>query len=233
MKAPHRSSAASRLLRCRSAAVVAATFLVAGPAGAQEAGSQLPITVDADYVDIDGKTSMLVYRGLRLTQGNIAIQADRGRASNLEFGDSVWHLEGNVVIDTGSGHLESESADLTFGEHRLRTAVVTGSPATFRLQRPGSEAVTYAEAGKLVYDFPKGIVEFSGKATISEGGNRISSEYLVYNIEEQRIKAQSGSEADSKVKITYTPEDPAGATPEDDSSDDSGEDQGTDEAGGR
>ena len=233
MKSPHRPPAASRLLRCYPAALCAAALLAAAPAGAQEPGSQLPITVDADYVDIDGKTSMLVYRGLRLTQGNIAIQADRGRASNLEFGDSVWHLEGNVVIDTQNGHLESETADLTFGEHRLRSAVVTGSPATFRLQRPGSEAETSAEAGKLVYDFSKGIVEFSGNATISEGGNRISSEYLVYNIEEQRIKAQSGTAGDSKVKITYTPENPAGGTPEDESAEDAEDDQGTDEAGGR
>lgn len=233
MKVPHRLSAAGCFLRHRSVALLVAALVTAGPAGAQEPGLQLPITVDADYVDIDGKTSMLIYRGLRLTQGSIAVQADRGRASNLEFGDSVWHLEGNVVIDTQNGHLESETADLTFGEHRLRSAVVTGSPATFRLQRPGSEAVTYAEAGKLAYDFSKGTVEFSENATITEGGNRISSEYLLYNIEEQRIKAQSGSEGDSKVKITYTPEDPTGAVPEEQPPENSGDDQGSDEAGGR
>ena len=49
-------------------------------------------------------------------------------------------------------------------------------------------------------------MEFSGDAIISEGGNRISSSYLLYNIVEQRISAQSSGEGDEKVKITVIPE---------------------------
>lgn len=177
---------------------------------------------------------MLMYRGLRLTQGNIAVQADEGRASSLDFEDSIWHLSGNVVIDVRNGHVESETADLNFRNHQLQTAVITGSPATFRIQRPGSGAVTYAEAGKLVYDFSDGVVEFSGGATITEGGNRISSDYLVYNIDEQRIQAQSGGDGDSKVKITYTPEDPAEAAEDADAdAADESQDDPENEAGGR
>jgi lipopolysaccharide export system protein LptA len=222
------------------AALLVAAGVAAGAAGAQEPDLELPIQVDAESVDYDGKASMLMYRGLRLTQGNIAIQADRGRASSLDFQNSVWHFAGNVVIDVRNGHLESEAADLAFEIHKLQEAVVTGSPATFRMQRPGSDTVTYAEAGKLVYDFSKGVVEFSGNATITEGGNRISSEYLVYNIEEQRIKAQSGGEGDSKVKITYTPEDSAEpatdneTATEEDAADETGQDQDDPgEAGGQ
>ena len=54
--------------------------------------------------------------------------------------------------------------------------------------------VTYAEAGQVDYDFDEGIVEFSDNATITEGGNQISSNFLVYNILEQRINAQSTGE---------------------------------------
>jgi lipopolysaccharide export system protein LptA len=73
------------------------------------------------------------------------------------------------------------------------------------MSRPGSDQVTYAEAGRLVYNFDEGIVEFSDQATITEGGNQISSSYLVYNIREQRINASSGGEGDPRVRITYTP----------------------------
>jgi lipopolysaccharide export system protein LptA len=73
------------------------------------------------------------------------------------------------------------------------------------MKRPGSDKITYAEAGRLEYDFDAGIVEFSEQATITEGGNQISSNYLVYNIKDQRINAQSGGEGDEKVRITYTP----------------------------
>jgi lipopolysaccharide transport protein LptA len=146
-----------------------------------------------------------MFRGLRLSQGQIGVSADQGRASKLDFQDSVWRFEGNVVIDVEDGHIECASADLKFTDHTLRLASIKGSPATFALRRPGSDEVTYGEAGQLEYDLSTGIVEFAGNATITEGGNQISSGYLVYNIAEQRINAQSTGNGDEKVKITSPP----------------------------
>jgi lipopolysaccharide transport protein LptA len=172
---------------------------------AQEEDLRLPISLDADSTDYDGKSSMLMFRGLRLSQGNLGIQADEGRASKLDFEDSVWHFSGNVIIDVENGHIESHVADLTFSGHQLKLAIITGAPATFEMQRPDTDEITYAEAGRLDYDFTTGVVAFSEQATITEGGNQISSNYLVYNIIEQRINAQSGGDSDEKVRITYTP----------------------------
>lgn len=194
---------------------------LSGSALAQETDLQLPISLDADSTDYDGKSSMLMFSGLKLTQGNIGIQADVGRASNLDFEDSVWQFSGNVVIDVENGHIECESADLRFSGHQLHLANITGSPATFRMQRPDSDVVTYAEAGKLQYDFTDSVVEFSDNAKITEGGNQISSDYLVYNIKEQRINAQSAGDGKPKVKIIYTPQD--SANPETDNQDSSEE----------
>jgi lipopolysaccharide export system protein LptA len=179
-------------------------LVAAWPAHAQQQDLDLPISVDADSVDYDGKTSMLMYTGLKLSQGRISVQADEARASSLDFEDSVWHFRGNVVIDGPQGHVECETADVRFQGHELRSARVTGSPATFELRRPDSESPTRAQAQSLVYDFAENVVEFSGDAVITEGGNRISSDYLVYNITEQRIKAQSSG--DGKVRIKYTPD---------------------------
>jgi lipopolysaccharide transport protein LptA len=180
-------------------------ILLPGLLLAQAVDSQLPISLDADSTNYDGKNSMMMFSGLRLSQGQIGVQADSGRASKLDFQDSVWHFEGNVVIDVENGHIECDSADLQFVGHTLRIASIEGSPATFEMQRLGSDEVTYAEAGKLEYDLAAGVIEFSGNAVITEGGNQISSSYLVYNIAEQRINAQSSASGDEKVKITYTP----------------------------
>lgn len=187
--------------------VLATLLLVLSPALAlaQTDDLRLPISLDAESTAYDGKSSMLMFQGLRLSQGNIGIVADEGRATQLDFEDSVWHFSGNVVIDVENGHMESNAADLEFSGYQLRRATITGSPATFEMKRPGSEQVTYAEAGRLVYKFDEGIVEFSEEATITEGGNQISSSYLVYNIREQRINASSGGEGDPRVRITYTP----------------------------
>ncbi|MBT8440782.1 MAG: lipopolysaccharide transport periplasmic protein LptA, partial [Gammaproteobacteria bacterium] len=151
----------------------------------------------------------LMFRGLRLTQGTIGIEADEGRASNLDFEDSVWQFSGNVIIDVENGHIECDTADLQFTEHQLTLATIAGQPATFELKRPGSDETTYAEAGKLRYDLLAGTIEFSGDAVITEGGNQIASEYLVYNILKQRINAQGSPDGDGKVRITYTPKDDA------------------------
>jgi lipopolysaccharide transport protein LptA len=195
----------SRKYAFLAAAAVAATLSLT--AAAQEPDLRLPISVDADSVAYDGKNSMLMYRGLKLNQGSIGIEADEGRASNLDFEDSVWEFRGNVAIDVENGRVECDSAHLKFSGHQLQRATIIGSPASFEMQRPGSETVTHAEAGRLEYDFETGVIEFSDQASITEGGNQISSDYLVYNIEAQRINARSAGEGEPRVKIIYTPSD--------------------------
>lgn len=181
-------------------------LLLSGLAAAQTSDLRLPITLAADSTDYDGKSSMMMFRGLRLSQGTTNIEADEGRATKIDFEDSVWHFDGNVVIDVEAGHIESDSAELHFKDTQLKLAIIVGTPATFALQRPESDEITHAEAGRLKYDLDAGTVEFSEDAVIAEGGNRISSSYLLYNIIEQRINAQSSGEGDEKVKITVIPQ---------------------------
>lgn len=190
--------------------LIALLLLLPGAASAQITDLRLPISLDADSTAYDGKNSMLMFRGLRMSQGSIGIEAEEGRASNLDFNDSVWQFSGNVIIDVENGHIECDSADLQFTDHQLTLATITGTPATYEIKRQGSEETTYAEAGKLRYDLLAGTIEFSGDAVITEGGNQIASNYLVYNILEQRINAQGSPDGDGRVRITYTPKDAAG-----------------------
>ena len=186
---------------------IVASLLLPSIAAAQDndLDMRLPMDIDADNTTIDGKNSMIIFNGLRLTQGRVSIQADEGRATRMELEDSTWHFTGNVIIDVGAGHIECDAAELLFDEFRLKRAIVTGSPAIYDLRRPGSEEITHAESGRLDYDVDKGVIEFSDQATITEGGNQITSTVLVYNIAEQRINADSSGEDDDRVRITYTP----------------------------
>lgn len=183
-----------------------AALLIPEPVNAQITDTRLPISLDADSTSYDGVNSMLVFRGLKLSQGRISIEADEARASKLDFEDSIWEFSGSVIIDIENGHIEADLASLQFVSHDLKIATIEGSPATFELQRTGSDDTTYAEAGRLEYDLDSETIEFSDDARITEGGNQISSSFLVYNITEKRVSAQS-SGADDKVKITYTPVD--------------------------
>jgi lipopolysaccharide transport protein LptA len=186
---------------------------------------RLPMDIDANNTTFDGKNSMIIFNGLRLTQGTVSIQADEGRATRMELEDSTWQFSGNVIINIGAGRIECDSADLFFDDFRLQRAVVKGSPAIYNLRRAGSDDVTHGEAGRLRYDVDAGIIEFTEQATITEGGNQISSNMLVYNIAEQRIKADSTGVEDGRVRITYTPTNGVGKLADQDA--DAGDDDET------
>ena len=166
---------------------------------------RLPWTIDSETMAFDGKTSTVIYTGLQFSQGDISIEADEGRATTREQATSTWQFIGNVVIDLNNGHIKCDAADLQFNGSVLSLAVVTGSPATFELVREAADDATYAEAGKLEYNVTRGIIEFSEQATITESGNEISSNYLVYNINERQINTDSSGIGEDRVRITYTP----------------------------
>ena len=187
-----------------------ALILLAPLAHAQlyDENSRLPISLDADFLNTDIDSSIVSFRGLRLNQGAMSIEADEGQASDLNFNESTWNLSGNIVIVVGNSRIECDNADLEFGDNMLKVASIGGAPATFELSRAGSEETTYAEAGILRYDVDAGSIEFSDNARIVEGGNQIASGSLVYNIRERRFQAQGSDTDDGKVKITWTPGDP-------------------------
>ena len=199
------------------AAYLCVLVVAPGIAVAAELGNgRLPISLDADESDYDGNTNMLMFKGLRISQGAVGIEADEGRATKLDFKNSVWKFFGNVVIDVDLTHIECESADLKFVDHELRLATIQGTPATFRQGAQDDVDATQAEAGFLEYDFGKGQVVFEKEALITQGGSHISSHRLVYSIEEQIIIARSESEGDRNVKITIIPPEDDAATGEND-----------------
>ena len=190
-------------------ATAALLFLLGLPslASAQDAdlNLRLPWTIDSETMSFDGKTSTVIYTRLRFSQGSIFIEADEGRSTVNEQDTGSWIFTGNVIIDVNRGRIESQTAALTFNGNLLTKAVVSGAPATFQMQRTGADDATHAEAGQLVYDVQNGVIEFSEEATITESGNEISSNYLVYNIDERRINADSSGTDDDRVRIIYTP----------------------------
>ena len=172
---------------------------------AQINSAELPINIDAESTGYLADESVLTFTKLNLSQGGISISADRGEASKLDFENSTWKFEGNIRITLENGRIESDFAHLEFEGHQIKIARIQGSPAKLLIYREDQITRTSAIANRIDYDFQKSLIDFSGNVSIQEEGNQISSEYLVYNIKDQSIQAQSDSKDNSKVKITYTP----------------------------
>jgi len=181
------------------------SFFCSGIIQAQIDTTKLPIIIDAESTGYLGDQSILTFENLHLSQGDISISSDKGQASKLDFENSTWKFEGNVKIILKNGKVESSSAFLEFEKHQIKTAIISGNQAIIEFRREGENSLTLAKANRIDYDFEKDIVDFSGNVTIEEDGNQISSDYLVYNINNQTIQAQSNNKDNPKVKITYTP----------------------------
>ena len=172
---------------------------------AQINSTELPINIDAESTGYLADESVLTFTKLNLSQGGISISADRGEASKLDFENSTWKFEGNIRITLENGSIDSDFAHLEFEGHQIKIARIQGDPAKLIIYREDQITKTSAIANRIDYDFQKSLIDFTGNVSIQEGGNQISSEYLVYNIKNQSIQAQSDNIDNSKVKITYTP----------------------------
>ena len=172
---------------------------------AQINSAELPINIDAESTGYLADESVLTFTKLNLSQGGISISADRGEASKLDFENSTWRFEGNIIIKLENGRIQSDFAHLEFEGHQIKIARIQGSPAMLLIDREAEVERTSAIANRIDYDFQRSLIDFTGNVSIQEGGNQISSEYLIYNIKDQSIQAQSNSDDNSKVKITYTP----------------------------
>jgi lipopolysaccharide transport protein LptA len=198
----------SRRNLMQAAASLLAGFMLAVGAGAAEDQRQQPISLDAASSVVDYKTNTVVFKDIVISQGDIKVQADRARATGLDFDNSRWTFEGNVRINVEHrGNLRSDQAVVEFRNNRIAKATITGNPAEFEQKRADSDQMARGHAREIVYDVNDGTVRLSNDAWLSDGRNEISGQLLVYNIREERVQAtgtgQPGS--DGRVHITIGP----------------------------
>ena len=112
---------------------VAAGVLLAVVAAASAAAvrNELPINVEAASTDFDYKNNSLVFKRVRITQGDMQVDANEARATGLNFDNSEWQLTGDVRILVTDGSLSSSEATVTFRNNEILRAVIVGQPASF------------------------------------------------------------------------------------------------------
>jgi len=183
----------TRLLCC--------TLLLALGAAAVQAAmprSALPIDVEAESSDFDYRNGVLVFRKVRITQGDSRVEADRATATGLEFDNSRWQFEGSVRILAEGGQLASDAATVRFVDNEIAGAEVIGKPATFSQTRGERRAEGRAE--RIDYDLATGRVRLAGKAWLSDGRNEITGSTLVYSMRDERVLAEAGEQGGQPVR---------------------------------
>ena len=183
---------------------LAVLALAAALAQAQAQDEDLRVSLDADWSSFDRQSNTMVFRGLRIAQGDFTIEADDAVASDLDFAGSDWSFSGNVRIGLGTASIESAQADVVFETHELLVVELQGDPAEFQdLNAERADAIR-GGATTLRYDSADRTLRMTGSAWLSDGPNEFTGCDLIYDIDEKRITSGS-SECGEPVVITILP----------------------------
>ena len=117
-----------------AAALAHATMLMPGQAHAQD--DDLRVSLDAEWSSFDRQSNTMMFRGLRIAQGDFMIEADEAVASDLDFDRSEWEFIGNVRIDLDTAMIESSRAEILFETHDSLIVELQGNPARFQDHNP-------------------------------------------------------------------------------------------------
>lgn len=166
-----------------------------------ELQTDMPITIDADSSEFDYQTSKLVFRGLRMDQGSLGIEADLAETEKLDFTDGQWLFSGNVIIEAEDAKLRCDQAKLTFLNHQLVSAELQGRPARFEQLIAESAQTNVGEANIILYKLDNGTLELRESARFSDGANEISGDLITYDIGAQHLTAGSGTSGPVKILI--------------------------------
>jgi lipopolysaccharide export system protein LptA len=167
--------------------------------------------LSADIYESNLRNDIHVLRGnVRISQGEMSIEAEQATASALQSPNSRWNFERSVHIQTDDADLKSNSATAAFSNGELAQARAQGTPALFEQRRTATDKQVKGRAGVIEYDTDTGIVKLSGQVWFSYGGNEFRGDIVVYNIREERVTVNPSGEQRGRVNITIRPRPKAG-----------------------
>jgi lipopolysaccharide transport protein LptA len=167
------------------------------------------ISLDAQSSELDLKSNNVLFRKVRIAQGNTSVTADQGQAtgqaSGLNFDNSVWLFRGNVRITMDQGVLTADNAEINFRNKLLSKATAHGRPAEFEQRIEKTGKLAKGRADTIDYDSSRSLVRLVDNAWLSDGQNEIRGESLKYNILAQSIIADAAEQGSKRVHIIIAP----------------------------
>jgi lipopolysaccharide transport protein LptA len=177
----------------------------ATPSGLPAGNSEQPINLEAASSDFDYRNNSLLFRRVRITQGDLEVTAQEARATGLEFENSEWSLQGDVKITVPGGALQSSEARVQFRNNEIVRATIKGTPANFEQQLKDQGKVARGRASAIEYNVKESTVRLTGAAWLSDGQNEIQGNTLVYDIGRERVQANPNEKDPGGVRITINP----------------------------
>ena len=134
-------------------------------------------------------------------QQQLLINADTTEGT---LGDGTAVLRGNVEIHQGSILVRADKAEVEKVDGRVRTVLLTGTPALLQ-QEIEKEGLVTATAQTISYQVGPGIVTLTGAADVNHPQYHINGEVLIYDLNLQHFQG-SGGDGNGRIRIELAPE---------------------------
>lgn len=162
------------------------------------------ISLEATTTSIDRASNEFSIEGVRITQGELSIEADLATASGLDFAASEWEFSGNVTIAIESAVIAAERAVFSFDSHQLVMGELLGDPVTFEETQPQREERVRGTSSRVHYDNVAGTVRMEGDAALVVGPNEIRGCDLIYDLTQEQV-ASGTSDCGEPFTILIVP----------------------------
>lgn len=115
-------------------------------------------------------------------------------------------FNGPVLVTQGSIKINAaELQAFSKGDDAAKTLIATGSPATYsQIMDDGLPA--QASAQEIHYELSTRTLTLIGEATLAQGGSRVTGSRIRYNIEQQKLLAESTGKGEDRVITVIQPE---------------------------
>jgi lipopolysaccharide transport protein LptA len=191
----------------------------AGSAAADREGCKQPLCYTASSLQADRNRMQLHdIHIVDTTRGITRITADQADANGQDLGNSEWVLTGHVQVDMPQGKLSAERATVQFVNKRIASMSAQGAPAQF--EHSGAASGQDGDAGdagnrghgavesargharEIDYDMEHELLKLNGDSWLSDGCNEINSQSIVYDIANQKVRADAAPGGDTQVHGT-------------------------------
>ena len=132
----------------------------------------------------------------------LAERTDRDQPVNIESdsmaaddANKIATFEGKVVLTQGTLVIHADKIVVHQDSEGFQSGVATGTPATFRQKRAGSDEYFEGEALRIEYDGKSGRVELFTSARLHSGeGDDVRGNYISYNTTTEYFTVKSGGD---------------------------------------
>ncbi|MFO7594418.1 MAG: lipopolysaccharide transport periplasmic protein LptA [Pseudomonadota bacterium] len=128
----------------------------------------------------------------------ITVEADRLEI-NQQTGVSIY--QGNVRLQQDTLLLQAQRLELHSTEGQVQKAYAEGSPVHLEHEDTETGMTTRAEASHMEYRLSDGVMELKGDARLWRGRDEFSGNHLIYDTDNNVVKAFGDTEKDDKGRV--------------------------------